>query len=109
MADGSTLSPVVAARPDPLTAPERVVVAALSHLCLAWAFETQRRDLLDLVKPLLPKLRSDTQFNDLARAAIRMCEATTTIERSFAVADCQSALTPILRRDMMAALKHLPV
>jgi hypothetical protein len=53
-------------------------------------------------------MRRDTEFNALAAAAVRMSHATNPVERAFAISDCQSAIIPILRRDMLAALKDIP-
>jgi hypothetical protein len=101
-------SPTTQLHRDPLSAYERLVVSALSRLALVWAFDTHREELLTLIAPALPNLRRDADFNALAAAAARMTHAKTTVERAFAISDCQSAIIPILRRDMMSALNDLP-
>jgi hypothetical protein len=95
-------------RRDPLTAPERLVVAALSRLSLVWAFDSHRKELLAQIGPQLRKMRKDKDFDALAAAAIRMTNADSTVERAFAINDCQSAILPILHRDMLAALNDIP-
>lgn len=105
--DSATASPSELRR-DPLNAYERLTVAALSRLALVWAFDSHREELLAVIIPALPKMRRDADFNALAAAAVRMSHATNPVERAFAISDCQSAIIPILRRDMLAALKDIP-
>ena len=96
-------------RRDPLTASERLVVSALGILAVQFVFDADRATLLALVQPELPRLRRDAQFNALAAAADQLAAADTPVLRSFAVTALQTALAPILRRDMTAALRDLPI
>ena len=98
MADGS----------DPLTPPERMVVATVSLLAMSWAFDPKRGEKLALLDGLPAQMRKDADFDALAAVVVKMRGAVTHLDWSFAASAAERALVRILRRDMTAALRRLP-
>lgn len=100
--------PASETRPDPLTPAERFVLAGMALLTLSWAFNDRRGEQAILLAGYAPLLRRDRDFDALALVLGQMRAADTHQEWSFAAAAAERAVVPILRRDMLAALRHLP-
>ena len=72
----------------------------------AWSLLPQA--LLAVLLEAVPVMRRDADFDRLAEAAVKFSSARTHVEWTFATAAAGRAILPILRRDMLHAMPHLP-
>jgi hypothetical protein len=93
---------------DPLSPVERLAVSAVAMLAMTWSFDPRRADTISMLTDVLPHLRKDRDFDALAAAIVAMQSAGSSVEWSFAAAQAERALVPILRRDVLFALRRLP-
>lgn len=82
---------------------ERAAISALTILSASLQFPQEKRDLLDLVNQLLPRMRRQGYLVDLIAASEQMFAARTVVEWSYAQSRVSRALLPILRLDLVQA------
>lgn len=91
-----------------LSPQERIAVSGAAVLAMQWQFKTDRMALLALLREAMPCLRPDPDFNGLRSSIAAMLAASTQVEWNDATARAAHAVAPLLRRDITAALRHLP-
>ncbi len=84
-----------------LTTNERACISALTILSVSWQFPQEKRDLLDLVNQLLPRMRRQGYLVDVIQAAEQLFAARTVVEWSYAQSRVSRALLPVLRLDLV--------
>lgn len=92
---------------DPLTAQERIAIAAGCQLALHWQFKSDRVSLCGVLEQALPHLRRDSDFTAFAHAARDVIGADTPVKWTATTARLAMALGPLLRRDMAVAISRL--
>ena len=95
-------------RVDPLSPAERVALCAMCQLAFEWQFKDKAEALLAVLLEAVPVMRRDADFDRLAEAAVKFSSARTHVEWTFATAAAGRAILPILRRDMLHTMPHLP-
>lgn len=83
-----------------LTDDERVIVSALSTICVSWLFDDERKTLLGLIAHHMPHVRRAPPMGDLVAAAEQLQHAKTVQEWAFAKNAVARALVPVLRIDL---------
>jgi hypothetical protein len=86
-----------------LTEDERVVIAAITTICVQWLFADERKTLLGLIAHHLPHVRRAHPLGNLVSAAEQLQHAKTVQEWAVAKSAAARALVPVLRIDLAGA------
>lgn len=91
----------------PITPDERLLIGALSILCLEWQLSAERETLLGLVRTALPKTRRELGFVALTDAADWLLRARPgTTDWIGALHATSRALATVLRSDLVQAIRQ---